>query len=404
MVFHQECRLLEDAGHEVVVYRRSNWSADSASRRLSLAWRIVWAEDTRREFADLLRTERPDLVHVHNTFFVISPSIYSACREADVPVVQTLHNYRLLCPAANFFRNGSVCEECMEQSLWRSVRHGCYRDSRPITAGVALMLAFHRARQTWTQDVTCYIALTEFARSKFVQGGLPADKIFVKPNFLHPDPGSHSGDSDGDYVLYVGRLSAEKRVSTLLRAWALLRNRIPLMIVGEGPERQALEMQALRHNLSGIQFRGHLSHEQALRTIGAARLLVFPSECYESFGLAIVEALATGVPVFCSRLGAMREIVVDGRSGLHFEPGNAQDLAEKVDWAWNNPVPLRSMAKRARQEYEEKYTAEKNYPILMEIYRCALAMNRSQRYRLPQRLENAGDLRVSRNSASAAFH
>ena len=159
VVFEQECQLLERFGHEVMVYRRSNWELDAyvGIRRLSLTWKTIWAEDTRREFAGLLRVDKPDLVHIHNTLAMISPSIYSACREARVPVVQTLHNYRLLCPAATFFRNGHICEECLEHSLWRSVRYGCYRNSRPFTAGLALTLKVHRKLHTWTRDVGCYI-------------------------------------------------------------------------------------------------------------------------------------------------------------------------------------------------------------------------------------------------------
>jgi len=380
IVFSQECQLLVTAGHEVVVFRRSNWAANSDSpiKQLALASNMVWAENSRREFAEVLSTERPDIVHVHNTFFVISPSIYGVCREAEVPVVQTLHNYRLLCPAANLFRNGSVCEKCLEKSLWQSVRYGCYRDSRRATAAVALMLAVHRARQTWTRGVTRYIALTEFARSKFVQAGLPAEKISVKPNFLHPDPGFRNGTNSGDYAVFVGRLSREKQLNTVLSAWTLLRNRIPLVIVGDGPERQDLESQSVRNNLTSVQFRGQVSHEDALAIMRDARLLIFPSGCYENLPMGILEAFASGVPIICSRLGAMREIIADGRTGLHFEPGNPQDLAEKVDWAWSNPSRLRLMAKEGRQVYEEKYTAEKNYPILMEIYRRASGENAAQ--------------------------
>ena len=190
VVFEQERQLLESNGHQVVTYRRSNWEADSYTgvKRLVLVRKTIWADDTRKEFAQLVRREKPDLVHVHNTFIMISPSIYSVCREANIPVVQTLHNYRLLCPAANFFRKGRICEECVEHTLWRSVRYGCYRGSRSATATVALMLATHRSLGTWDRDVTCYIALTEFTRSKFIQGGLAAQKIFVKPNFVSPDP------------------------------------------------------------------------------------------------------------------------------------------------------------------------------------------------------------------------
>ena len=209
VVFDQERKLLENKGHKVVVYRRSNWEADSYGgvKRLVLVKKSIWASDSRREFAALLRSEKPDVVHVHNTFVMISPSIYSACSEANVPVVLTLHNYRLLCPAATFFRDGRICQECTEHSLWRSVRHGCFHGSRPATAAVALMLATHRRLHTWDRDVTAYIALTQFTRKKFVENGLPAEKIFVKPNFVYPDP--KPGDGSGEYVLFAGRLTPE---------------------------------------------------------------------------------------------------------------------------------------------------------------------------------------------------
>jgi len=373
VVFQQERDLLTRAGHDVVVYCRSNKEIGSYSgiERLVLVRKTIWADDTRREFAKLLGAERPDLVHIHNTFVMISPSIYAACREANVPVVQTLHNYRLLCPAATFFRSGHICEECMEHTLWRSVRYGCYRDSYPATAAVALMLAIHRNRHTWIRDVTCYIALTNFARTKFLNGGLPAQQVHVKPNFVYPDPRLRTDDAK--YVLFAGRLSPEKRVSTLLRAWAHFRYQIPLVIVGGGTQLNELKRQAAQLNLTTVHFWGLLSHDQTLAAIRGARALIFSSEWYETFGLTIVEAFACGVPVICSRLGAMEEIVEHGRTGLCFGAGNEEDLAEKVDWAWNHPELMRSMGIEARREYENKYTAEKNYPLLMDIYQRAMA-------------------------------
>jgi len=217
IVFEQERRMLEHAGHQVTAFCRTNWDVDSYKglRRLGLAKRTIWAPDTRREIARLLQQEKPDLVHVHNTFVMISPSVYSACAEARIPVVQTLHNYRLLCPAATFFRDGKVCEECRE-SLWRGVEHACYHNSRAATAVIAMMLTAHRWRHTWEREIACFVALSQFARDKFIEGGLPGDKIFVKPNFVSPDPGSRTGD--GDYALFVGRLSTEKRPDTLLSA------------------------------------------------------------------------------------------------------------------------------------------------------------------------------------------
>ncbi len=375
VVFEQECELLERTGHRVVTYRRSNREIEAypALRRLALVPKTIWARDTRQEFARLLLEEKPQLVHVHNTFIMVSPSIYSACQEAQVPVVQTLHNYRLLCPAATFFRDGHVCEECVEHNLWRGVRYGCYRDSRPVTAVVALMLAVHRRRRTWIGGVNCFVVLSEFARRKFVQGGLPAEKIVVKPNFVHPDPGARV--SDGDYALFVGRLSPEKRVSTLLAAWERLHRRIPLLIIGGGPERQQLEWEAMQRRLPlyDVHFQGQLPRDQTLAAINGARFLVFSSEWYENFPVTIAEAFACSAPVISARLGAMQELVEDGRTGLHFTPGDPEDLARKVEWAWTHPERMREMGKEARREYEAKYTAEKNYPVLMEIYQRAMA-------------------------------
>jgi glycosyltransferase involved in cell wall biosynthesis len=371
VVFEQECGMLQRAGHEVIAYRRSNWDAEAYNRirLLGLAKRTVWASDSRRDFSELLRREKPDLVHVHNTFVMISPSIYSACHEAKVPVVQTLHNYRLLCLAANFFRDGKVCEQCLGASLWPGVEHACYRRSYPASAVVAVMLTSHRLRHTWDREVAGFIALSEFARNKFIEGGLPREKLFVKPNFVSPDPGART--SPGDYALFVGRLSPRKRVDTVLAAWKRLPRSIPLHIVGDGSAREQLQAEALRAGLTNVEFKGQLPREQTLAAINRARFLVFASEWYENFPVTIAESFACSAPVICSRLGAMQEIVSDGRTGLHFAPADAEDLAAKVEWAWIHPQQMREMGVQARAEYESKYTAEKNYPLLMEIYNRA---------------------------------
>ena len=377
VVFEQERQLLERGGHKVIAYQRSNWEAATYSllTRLALAGRTVWSQDTRQEFARLCAREDPDLVHVHNFFFMVSPSIFSACREAEVPVVQTLHNYRLYCPAGTFFRNGHTCEECVEHGLWRGIVHGCYRDSCAATATVALMLAVHRQLKTWARDVNCYIALSQFSQSRFLRAGLPAEKVFVKPNFVYPDPCVHA-NGKGRYALFVGRLSPE-RVRTMLAAWSLLcKPRIPLVIVGGGPSLGHLEKEALSRGLVEVSFRGQLPRNQTLTAMHGAQFLVFSSEWYENFPVTIAESFACGVPVICSRLGAMQEIVDDGRTGLHFRTGDAADLAEKVQWAWDHPTPMRCMGKEARREYETKYTAEKNYTMLMDIYQHAVERKR----------------------------
>jgi len=381
----QERQLLERAGHKVVFYRRSNHEIEHLTgwRRLQLSVDTIWNGSSRRDFLALLERERPDVVHVHNTFVVISPSIFSACQQAGVPVVQTIHNYRLFCPAATFFRDGRICEECLEHGLWRSVRHACYHQSHSATAVVALMIAVNRRRNTWPGKVDRIIALTRFSRQKMVEAGLPEEQVIVKPHFVYPDPGQGVGPRD--YALFVGRLSPEKGVNVALTAWSKLQKPIPLLIAGGGPEREALEDQAHRAALTQVTFLGLIPRAETLAAIQAARFLVFPSEWYEGFPMTICEAFACGTPVICSRLGAMAELVEDGLMGLHFTPGDAAELAEKVAWAWDHPIEMREMGKAARREFEAKYTAEGNYPILMDIYESA----RARRQRSPASLTAA---------------
>ena len=379
VVFEQEKCLLENNGHEVITYNRSNHEITGFNplERLTLIKRSIWAADTRREFSEVLARKRPDIVHVHNTFFMLSPSIYGACKAYGIPVVQTLHNFRLVCPSVTLFRDGKVCEECLDSGLWRGVYHGCYRDSRSATASVAAMLALHRYLGTWHELVTVYVALTEFGRNKFIAGGLPAEKILVKPNFVNPDPGERG--QAGEYALFVGRLSREKGLSTLLHAWQQLPRHYALHIVGDGPEREALELLARQLGLSSVQFRGRLPHEEAVMAVKSARFLVVPSAWYETFGMCIVEAFACGTPVICSRLGAMQELVCDGRTGFHFNYWDPYDLAEKIEYAWSHPREMRAMGREARAEYESKYTAERNYTQLMDVYRRALAQSQTSR-------------------------
>ncbi len=376
VVFQQECANLSGAGHEVVLYQRSNFEIDklSALGRLALPKNTIWSAATRREFGALLDRERPDIVHVHNTFVMVSPSIYSACRERGVPVVQTLHNFRLLCPGATFYRNGKICENCLEGSLWSSVRHGCYRDSKSASATVALMLATHRRLGTWRDSIDRYIALTEFSRDKFVSAGFAAHKIAVKPNFVGGDPGPRpeSHDETHDFALFAGRLSPEKGLATLLDAWERLAVRCPLQIVGDGPDRAALEARVRNRNIPGITFRGSLPRAETLALMKTARFLIAPSIWYEGFPMVIAEALACGTPVICSRLGAMQEIIADGVTGMHFTPGDGEDLVRKVAHAWSHPDELAAMSRAARRDYEQNYTAEKNYELQMEIYRDAI--------------------------------
>ncbi len=370
-VFESEINLMTQFGWQVTPVVEQNVYPDSIVRKIGYAIDCVWSQSSYRKFQQLLRSNRPDVVHVHNFFPLVSPSIYYACRKANIPVVQTLHNYRLLCPSATFYREGRVCEECLDFGLARSLRYGCYQDSKAGTAAIAAMIKVHRSLRTWSKMVDCYIALTEFSRNKFIRGGLPADRIRVKPNFVLPDPGMRQ--KRGDYAVFVGRLVDPKGLQTLLSGWQRLQERIPLVIVGDGPHRTDLEANIQSGKHPGVTYRGRLPHNETLETIKSARFLIFPSEWYEGFPMTIAESFACGVPVLCSGLGSMQEIVTDGRTGLHFRPGAPEDLAQKVEWAWTHPEQVEAMGRGARREFETRYSAKRNFYMLKEIYDFAIA-------------------------------
>jgi glycosyltransferase involved in cell wall biosynthesis len=375
-VFESEASLMTQYGWQVTPVVEQNTYPDGIIKKIGVAMDCVWSRRWYREFTSLLQRTKPDVVHIHNFFPLISPAVYYACRKANVPVVQTLHNYRLLCPAATLYRDGNVCEECLQHGLLRGVKYGCYQGSKLGTSALALMLQVHRRMRTWAKMVDCYIALTEFSRRKLIDGGLPAAKIRVKPNFVLPDPGMR--EKRGQYALFAGRLVDPKGLPTMLAAWKQLGQRIPLMIIGDGPNRESLEAQLKEPALRDVVYRGRLSHDATIDAMKGARFLVFPSEWYEGFPVTIAEAFACGLPVICSRLGSMQEIVADGRTGLHFRSTEADDLAHKIEWAWDHPEQMEAMGRGARLEFESKYTAERNFYLLKEIYEFAMGSRLSQ--------------------------
>lgn len=367
-VVSAEKALLLQAGNEVNQYLRDNNEIKSGGTcsNITLGFRTVWSSGARNELHRLLKEWKPDVVHFHNTFPLISPAAYYACRELEVSIVQTLHNYRLFCAAGAFFRDGQVCEDCLTKNHWQSVRHACYRQSRSASATAAAMLSFHHWYGTWKNLVDRYIALSEFSRTKFVEAGLPAEKIVVKPNFVLQDPGVGAGSRA--YAVFIGRLSEEKGLRTLLQAWGRVNPNYALRVIGDGPLFKDLQSEISRSGLSNVHLNGRLHREASLEVLRGAKVLILPSNCYENFPMTIAEAYACGTPVIASRLGAMAELVADGRTGLHFFPGNADDLAKKVEWAWAHSDEMLEMGWNARAEYEAKYTAKRNYKMLMEVY------------------------------------
>jgi len=312
---------------------------------------------------------KPDVVHIHNFFPLASPAVHHAAHSLGMPVIQTLYNYRLLCPGATFYRNGRVCEDCTRHWLpWPGVLHSCYRESALGTSAVAAMIVLHRLLRTWKRTVTTFIAVSEFHRQKLVAQGFPPSRIVVKPPLvLDPGPPGRGGDG----FLFVGRLTVEKGIRTMLKAMQLVNPAVRLTVVGDGP--LAAEVRTAADCNPRIHFVGRLPLGQVLDLVGAARCVLFPSEWYETFGRIAVESFAKGTPVITSRIGAVAEIVDDGRTGFHFRAGDPQDLARAIDHAFASADGLADMRIAARLEYEEKYTAERNYRMLVDIYEKAIA-------------------------------
>jgi glycosyltransferase involved in cell wall biosynthesis len=368
IVFRNETQLLRQHGHEVFEYLDDNRRV-SALGKVRLGIETMWSGSSYKKLSAVLAECRPDVAHFHNTFPLISPSAYYAAKRHGVAVVQTLHNFRLLCPNAIFLRNGRICEDCLGKNVaLPGVIHGCYRGSRIASAGVAAMVAMHRTLGTWNNAVDLYIALSEFARSKFIQGGLPAEKVVVKPNGLAEDPGP--GPGDGNFALYAGRLSAEKGIGILLSAWSRIGRDLPLKIVGDGPA--SGEVRQACHEIAGLEWLGAQPRPIVLSLMKQARFIVIPSICYENCPAVAIEAFATGTPVAASNIGSLPSIVDDGRTGLLFRPGDASDLRAKVLALASDPNGLSAMRRQARTEFETRYSPSVNYPLLIEVYRRAI--------------------------------
>jgi glycosyltransferase involved in cell wall biosynthesis len=360
-VVDAEVDLLRRHGHEVRTLLRHNDELRTMPPAAA-ALQTFGSARTRRDVQTELERFRPAVVHVHNWFPLLSPSLHRTCARAGVPLVQTLHNFRLACPQATFLRDGRVCEDCLGRAPWPAVRHGCYRGSAAQTAVLAGMLMLHRTLGTWHQ-VSVFVALNEFCRRKFVQAGLPAERIAVKPNFVEaPEPAG--GQRQG--FLFVGRLAEEKGLGVLAAACARMEGTARLRIVGEGPAASALD------GLRQVERLGRLPAAQVQQCMAQARALVLPSTCIESHPRTLVEAFGAGLPVIASRLGALAELVREGETGLLFEPSDAAALAGRLCWAEAHPHEMARMGRRAREVYEAEYTPERNHALLSDIYRRAV--------------------------------
>ncbi len=375
-VFRQEAALLESKGHRVITFNISNDYFDAAPlyKKILFIFQLPWSFSSSNKIRRLIRQERPDIVHIHNIFPLISPSVYHMLRAEGIPIVQTLHDFRFLCTNAFFMRKGNICKECLNGGIFRSLLYGCFKDSRIQTLPVAIMLRLHRYLNTFKTKIDGYICLTESEKNVFIKAGYVDKKLFVKPNFVE-DLSHKDRHLSGDYVVFIGRLSEEKGVRTLINAWRELSD-IPLKIVGDGVLAEGLKSYTKKLNIKNIDFIGYKPYRECREILSKARFLVFPSIWNETFGISIIEAFSHGKPVLASNLGAMADLVKDGYTGYLFEPGNARELAERVRLLWDNPEACQRMAMNARKEYEEKYTPERNYEMLIKIYREVIEKKR----------------------------
>ncbi|MGW3419626.1 glycosyltransferase [Streptomyces phaeochromogenes] len=372
-VVDQEVALLRAAGHRVGVFERR--SDDIAARSLlskaALPLLVPWNPAVRTELATRLRTERPDVVHVHNVFPLLSPAVLAACADAGVPAVATLHNYTQVCPPGTLQRDGRPCTECVGSAPLPAVRHGCYRGSRLATVPLAVSLSVNRRR--WWSGVERFLCISAAQRDVLVRAGMPAERLAVKHNFV-PEPGSRRA-GDGEHVLYLGRLAEAKGVRLLMTAWDEVAAGggvgVPLVIAGTGPlEREVTAWAAGRDD---VRYVGLYDPAQCRRAIARSVAVVAPSTWLEPFGLVLVEAMAAGVPAVAAGHGAFVELVEDGVTGLLHRPGEPASLASRIRRITAEPARNREMGEAARRRYEQDFSPAVGLERLVEEYRTAIA-------------------------------
>jgi len=365
-VVADEIKMLEQFGHKVILYEHFNKNISDFSlfNKLSFAFRdAYWSRRSYQEIRQLIDREKPDIAHFHNTFFSISPSAYDACFDAQIPIVQTLHNFRFLCPIGIFYRNGQVCEDCLKKGKKSAVVNKCWRNSRVSSFALTKILSNFEKKKILSEKINHYIAQSPFSRQKFIDNGFDQKKITIKPNFLAFE--SKPSDQQGTYGLFVGALRQYKGITTLVEAWKNLEINFPLKIVGDGPLYQELKRE---YGNADIEILGAKTLEETLELIKQSLFVVIPSECYENFPRVIIEAFCCGVPIVATDHGAMKDLIEHGKTGLLFKWRDKKDMAEKIQSLVDDPSLAKELGLNARKQFEENYTIEKNYETLMNVY------------------------------------
>lgn len=364
----QEMAILRSHGQEVIEYVVDNREVKKRNL-ISTGLRSVWNAQQYQYVRNLIRDTQPDILKVDNHFPILSPSIFDAAKSMGVPTVLSVRNYRLVCPSANLFRAGEICTQCVgKRSAFPAIQHRCYRGSFLQSSSVVLSNAYAHLHGTWTNSIDQYIAVSEFVKKQLVLGGFSADKISVKPNFIS-DTGP--GDGSGRYAIFVGRLTEEKGIRTVLAAWRKAGAALPLKIIGEGPLESVVQKAA--GELASIEYLKWRPIDEVCEHLGRAMVLIFPSAWLEPFGRSIIEAYSKGTPVIAADTEPMRDMIENEQTGLFFKAGSSEELAERVLSLAAGPERLARMRTRARERYLRSYSAEQNYRRMMEIFGRALS-------------------------------
>lgn len=362
-VVSAEARLLEEHGHKVILYEKSNEHIKKLSffkRLIFIMLELNFSKPVYKEIKEIIRKEKPDIAHVHNIFICITPSVYFALKEENVPIVQSLHNYRFFCLKGTFFTKGKVCEKCKDKQFLNAVIRKCWKNSFVLSCLLAKLLY---KSGTFFKSIDSFIVLSKFSIDKFIEFGLEKQKIYLKTNFLTVE--SELNNQDCNYALFVGRLVDYKGIKTLMEAFKISPS-FKLKIIGDGPmRRDVCSVISLHKN---IEWLGKLEKDLVFEVIKKSSFVIFPSECYETMGVVIIESFVFSKPVIASNLGAAKELVSDGVNGILFEPGNAHDLAAKVSYLFSHKTERIKMGENARKICLELFDKERNYNDLMSIY------------------------------------
>lgn len=370
-VVANEIEMLKSNGNEVLLYQVSNKVIKSPIKKIKTFFDSTYSYSSRKNIKKTISKFKPDIIHVHNFFPLISASVYDAAHQCKTPIIQTLHNYRIICASGLLLRNGHICEKCIQGCFTHSIIHKCYRQSYIGSASIAVMNFFHKNRNTWNKRIDKIICLTEFAKNKFEQSGLDPAIIAVKPNFINKPILIESDFERENIGLFVGRLSHEKGIENLIKIHDEIEGRI--YIVGDGP---------LLKKIKGFDkfiVLGRKTQQEVNEIMSKVSFLILPSIWYEGFPMTIVEAFSNKLPVISCKLGAMDEVIKDNYSGIHFPENNLGEMVKKINWAFSNFYEIRKMGENAYKEYNTKYTAVVNYELLMSIYKNAIKQNKDRR-------------------------